>query len=38
MECLLFQLHPHEKNSWRMLEGEKNNMQAYLQEKNFIVN
>ena len=33
MECLLFQPHPHKKNSYRMLEGEKNNMQAHTPRK-----
>ena len=35
--CLLFQPHPHKKNSCRMLEGEKNNLQAHTRKKNFIV-
>ena len=37
-ECLLFQPHPHKKYSCRMLEGEKNNLQAHTRKKNFIVN
>ena len=35
MECLLFQPHPHKKNTCRMLEGEKNNMQARTHRKKF---
>ena len=38
MECLLFQPHPHKKNSCRMLEGEKKTCKHIPPKKNFIVN
>ena len=33
-ECLLFQPHPHKKNSCRMLEGEKITCKRINKEKN----